>query len=74
MVSSDAQSYSDTDEVVQTLTFKSKDKDVSLRVYNDGDTNAITIMAGHTNPFAKIPRVNGYYGYTFLDEDTIYTP
>lgn len=66
---------------VATLTFTAKDENVVLSSYigvfcsaeaADDSDECVELVATRKNPFTTPLRKNAYYGYTFIDENTVY--
>ena len=66
---------------VATLTFAAKDENIVLTSYigvfcsaeaADDSDECVELVATRRNPFTTPLRVNAYYGYTFIDENTVY--
>lgn len=59
---------------VVTIGFLPKDEKTYLDVFvghDEGEETGIEIVKYHVSPFRKPIRRGGYYGITFIDEDTI---
>lgn len=61
------------------ITFTAKSKNIILNSYvggyhesaGDGEIDYVELEAFHKNPFKKAIRNQAYFGYTFIDKDTI---
>lgn len=67
---------------VATLTFAAKDKNIVLASYaglfssvdaTDNSDEGVELVASRRNPLTTPIRKNAYYGYTFIDENTVYS-
>ena len=62
------------DGQIITIKFASKDKNVYLTAEADADDpHLVSIKAKRINPLSRPLRINGYYGFTFIDQDTVMT-
>ena len=62
------------DGKIITIKFASKDKNVYLTAEVDADDpHLVAIKAKRINPLSRPLRINGYYGFTFIDQDTVMT-
>ena len=68
--------YEKTGEVV-TIGFLPKNDKIYIDTFvnvKNGEETGISIMRYRVNPFRMPIRIGGYYGVTFVDEDTILDP
>lgn len=63
---------------VVTLSFYAKDETLIMNSYVDNSledgSDQVNLQLQRQNPFRKPFQKSGYFGYTFVDDNTVYTP